>query len=85
MHVLFSGQVQGVGFRYTALSHAKEVQLTGTVRNLPDGTVELFALGTKECLEDLLARLQKSFAGSQIKSVDFQKPIHQFAEFIILR
>jgi acylphosphatase len=43
--VLYSGQVQGVGFRYTARRLAQGYEVTGYVRNLPDGTVELVAEG----------------------------------------
>jgi acylphosphatase len=51
MHVSYSGNVQGVGFRYTAKTVATGFDLTGTVRNLPDGRVELVAEGLKEELE----------------------------------
>jgi len=39
--VLFSGRVQGVGFRYTACRIASRFRVTGYVKNLPDGRVEL--------------------------------------------
>lgn len=39
--VFFTGHVQGVGFRYTTLQVAKEFEVTGFVRNLADGRVEL--------------------------------------------
>lgn len=39
--LFFSGRVQGVGFRYTTLQIAKEFEVTGFVRNLPDGRVQL--------------------------------------------
>ncbi len=51
MHILYSGNVQGVGFRYTVKSVATGFEVTGTVRNLPDGRVELLAEGSKEELE----------------------------------
>lgn len=40
-HLLFSGNVQGVGFRWTNQGTARELHLTGWVKNLPDGTVEM--------------------------------------------
>jgi acylphosphatase len=45
LHVFYSGHVQGVGFRYTVKSVAAGFEVTGTVRNLPDGRVELVAEG----------------------------------------
>ena len=51
MHVFYSGHVQGVGFRYTVKSVAAGFEVTGTVRNLLDGRVELAAEGNREELE----------------------------------
>ena len=51
MQVLYSGHVQGVGFRYTVKSIAAGFEVTGAVRNLPDGRVELIAQGSREELE----------------------------------
>lgn len=47
MMILFSGRVQGVGFRYTARTVAAGFEVCGTVRNLPDGRVELVAEGER--------------------------------------
>ena len=51
MKVFYSGHVQGVGFRYTAKSVARGFEVTGAVRNLPDGRVELVAEGEAAELE----------------------------------
>jgi len=51
MRILYSGNVQGVGFRYTAKSVATGFEVSGTVRNLSDGRVELVAEGVQEELE----------------------------------
>jgi acylphosphatase len=45
MRILYSGHVQGVGFRYTVRSVATGFEITGAVRNLPNGQVELVAEG----------------------------------------
>jgi acylphosphatase len=50
----FSGQVQGVGFRYTVQNLALRYEVTGFVRNLPDGRVELVVEGPPEHLDQLL-------------------------------
>jgi acylphosphatase len=47
MHILYTGNVQGVGFRYTAKSVASGFDVIGTVRNLVDGRVELVAEGER--------------------------------------
>ena len=48
MQVFYSGNVQGVGFRYTAKTVSTGFEVTGSVRNLADGQVELIAEGSKE-------------------------------------
>ena len=62
-HVIFIGRVQGVGFRYTAHRMAQRHQLTGFVRNLPDGTVEMLAQGRPEDIDDCIQDLKEYFAG----------------------
>ena len=60
----FSGHVQGVGFRYTAQHLARNHPVTGYVRNLPDGRVELVAEGEDQDLDalvDALKRQMESF------------------------
>ena len=48
MRVFYSGHVQGVGFRYTAKTVAAGFEISGNVRNLSDGRVELIAEGARE-------------------------------------
>ena len=52
MEIIYSGHVQGVGFRYTAKTTAMGYEVTGTVRNLTDGRVELIAEGARTELEE---------------------------------
>lgn len=63
--VLFSGDVQGVGFRATTARFAGGLAVTGTVRNLPDGRVELVAEGTAAEIDRLVNALRQHF-GEQI-------------------
>ncbi len=51
LHVFYAGRVQGVGFRYAAKQAAAGYEVTGTVRNLNDGRVELVAEGERAELE----------------------------------
>lgn len=60
-HVIVSGQVQGVGFRFAAKQSALEHQLVGWVQNNPDGTVEMEVAGDKEKLEQFLANVKSGF------------------------
>jgi acylphosphatase len=62
-HVIFQGQVQGVGFRYTAKQTARQYKITGFVRNLPDGTVEMFLQGSTQDIENCMQDIQESFTG----------------------
>jgi acylphosphatase len=59
---VFSGKVQGVGFRYTAREIAGELGLAGWVRNLADGSVEIVAEGERELVQQFLERLSVAFA-----------------------
>jgi len=51
MQIFYSGSVQGVGFRYMAKTVASGFDVTGVVRNLPNGRVELVAEGEKQELD----------------------------------
>lgn len=62
-HIIFSGRVQGVGFRFTARRIAQRYELSGFVRNLPDGTVEMFAQGDAEDVTCCLRDIGEAFAG----------------------
>ena len=59
--VVFKGRVQGVGFRYTARDMARELGITGWVKNLPDGSVQLLAEGQDALLEEFIRRLETHF------------------------
>lgn len=60
-HVFFTGSVQGVGFRYTVCDMARRLDLTGWVKNLADGRVELWVEGEEVCLNDLFAEIEGAF------------------------
>jgi acylphosphatase len=59
--IIFSGRVQGVGFRYTVHSLARRHPVAGYVRNQPDGTVELVAQGNIAAINALLVEVQGHF------------------------
>ena len=62
-HIIFIGQVQGVGFRFTAFRIANGYKLTGFVRNSPDGNVEMRAQGRSDDIDNCIRDIQDSFAG----------------------
>lgn len=57
MHVVVSGIVQGVGFRWSTLHEAQTRSLSGWVRNLHNGTVEAELEGAEDAIADILAWL----------------------------
>ena len=60
VHVHYSGRVQGVGFRYTVKSLVPGYDVLGTIRNLPDGRVDLVAEGERAELEEFLQAVRDS-------------------------
>lgn len=70
--MLYKGRVQGVGFRYTAKTVANGYEVTGTIRNLPDGRVELILEGEKEEVEAYCQAVRESGLGSFIDREDLK-------------
>ena len=68
LQIYYSGRVQGVGFRYTVKTLVTGFEVTGMVRNLSDGRVELVAEGTKDELEAFRRAIQDSEVGRFIRS-----------------
>ena len=87
MTVIYSGHVQGVGFRYTTKTVATGFEITGTVRNLPDGRVELVAEGHHAELEAFrTAILDAGLAGLiRDEQVTWADAKNEFRGFEIVR
>jgi acylphosphatase len=66
--VLISGLVQGVGMRYFVTSRADQYDVTGYVRNLDTGSVEVVAEGEKQTVYDFLRSIRKGPAHAEIMS-----------------
>ena len=58
-HLIYQGRVQGVGFRYTTLRTAANFVVSGYVRNLPDGRVEVVVEGSELTVDSFLGELHK--------------------------
>lgn len=69
MCAIVNGQVQGVGFRAMVVWLARQLHLTGTVRNLMDGTVEICAQGSQENLDKLLTDLRSNRGRGFVQNV----------------
>ncbi len=82
--VYFTGHVQGVGFRYATLQVAKEFEVTGFVRNLPDGRVHLEVEGARREIDAFLKGLAEAMPGyirNTERNGERREP--QFREFTI--
>lgn len=66
LHVIVSGRVQGVGFRYFVRQHARSLDLRGWVANRPDGTVEVAAEGAPEAVDALRDLLREGPPGARV-------------------
>lgn len=86
LQVWYSGHVQGVGFRYTVKNLALGYEVTGTIRNLSDGRVELLADGAKDELKAFQQAIRDSGLGPLIdhEEVTWGSPGNQFRGFAIV-
>ena len=87
MTVIYTGRVQGVGFRYTTKTVATGFEVVGTVRNLPDGRVELVAEGSRDELESFRVALQEAGLAGFIRDeqVQWANAENKFRGFEIVR
>jgi acylphosphatase len=72
VHVRIEGRVQGVGFRWFVTSAARALGVSGRVRNLPEGSVEIDAHGPRSALERLLGTVRRGPPGARISAVHEQ-------------
>ncbi|SFJ78467.1 acylphosphatase [Methylophaga sulfidovorans] len=74
-HYLVSGRVQGVSYRYSAQQQAHKLGLTGWVRNLADGRVELLIQGETQQLEDMLKWANQGPRFAKVTSLEVSEQI----------
>jgi acylphosphatase len=86
MHAIIKGRVQGVGFRYTTTHFANKLGLKGTVSNLSDGTVEIYAQGPENRLKTLIQNLHEEFDldPENAASLTFSAVVNDYEDFKIV-
>ncbi len=77
LHILVSGIVQGVGFRYFAYKTALRLNIKGWVRNLPDGRVEIMAQGNESALREFVKQLRIGPRFATVKSVRVEEKLDE--------
>jgi acylphosphatase len=85
INIIYHGNVQGVGFRYTAREFAEQYNIKGRIKNISDGTVKLTAVQEEYILNQFLEQLDSFFknyiTGKEITSTD---PVAEFSDFKIM-
>lgn len=70
VHALVYGHVQGVGFRSTVYRCAQDLRLKGSVENLSDGSVEVYAQGSREKLSELFITLKSPLQAGFVERIE---------------
>ena len=84
VHAYYSGQVQGIGFRFTAERIAGDLGIVGWAKNLSDGRVELVAEAGEDMLKDFLAQIKNVFSRYiQNTEINWEPATGEFKDFVI--
>ncbi len=84
VYLYYNGYVQGVGFRFTTEYIARDLHLTGWVKNLPDGRVKVICEGEESAIKDFLNRLDdKMKRYIQDRDIEWQEYKGEFKDFDI--
>lgn len=73
IHIIVTGRVQGVGFRYFTVRGANNLGLCGWVKNLPDGGVEAVIQGQNESIEQMIELLQEGPRASIVTDLKIEE------------
>lgn len=86
LKVVFNGQVQGVGFRYTAKRHAEWLTVRGTISNQSNGTVLMYAQGDREKVDALVEALRTEPEPIKVESIESTEisPLRSYNGFRII-
>lgn len=81
-HIIFKGRVQGVGFRFQTKMLADSLKLTGSVKNMDDGSVEVYIQGSKESILDFFKGIENlKFAVIDNKDIDEVSLVEDVTDF----
>ena len=81
LHLLVSGRVQGVGFRWFVRVAGRRLGLSGWVRNREDGTVEVAAAGTQDKLDELRRQVSRGPDAAEVTELKELEPLGDELEF----
>lgn len=70
LKTIVKGHVQGIGFRWTSHHIAIRLGVSGTVRNLPDGSVEIISQGNKNLLQTFLNTIKEEIGTNHITTME---------------
>lgn len=86
MQAIVHGMVQGVGFRAAVRHHALKIKLNGTVSNLFDGSVEIYAQGPRRSLDQLVTLLKQNALPGRVDSIqtNYYPPSKLYSSFAIV-
>jgi acylphosphatase len=74
-HLRVSGRVQGVFFRQWTVEQAREIVVSGWVRNCPDGTVEAHVAGEEQRVLDLIERMRRGPPGAHVAQLSSENTV----------
>lgn len=84
-HIIVSGLVQGVGYRYFIYRRAVKYGLNGYAKNLPNGDVEMYVEGNRSLIEEFISDAKRGPFSAQVNDMRIEwKPVdHQYPGFHI--
>lgn len=84
-NIIVKGRVQGVGYRFSAKHTAEKMNITGTVKNLPDGNVEIYAFGEETNISNFINWCHEGPVRANVTQLTvIDLPFQNFTKFSIL-
>ncbi len=85
VHIMITGRVQGVGFRWFVARAAHRLGVSGYVRNLYDGSVEIHAEGERQAIDHFISEVRVGPSSAMVETLetDWMQPTQEFSSFEI--